>query len=254
MKNWVVQLDRFLCNNWTQAAFSLSIDLPMVVVQYRQKIGIRLNSSFQFCVGCKRPAVLVSRSVLNSALSLVQGFLFDSECPNSGRFHCGFYVLSTICDKPRRFYPQRVTLSQTNKNCTWKEGGFRWFSLWKNQHLFFRCNSLVSGRFFFSTFQWSGDPVIQVVQGDIFVQLFLRGCLFFGAWGRGLGKFIGPHVKAWRLLGDRLIPEQLLWVGRGILHVGPTKSFTFSRGTKGCHVFSIIFRWLVKDEWFMIDF
>ena len=32
------------------------------------------------------------------------------------------------------------------------------------------------------------------------------------------------------ILGDRLIPEQLLWVDRGILHVGPTKSLTFSPG------------------------
>ena len=29
------------------------------------------------------------------------------------------------------------------------------------------------------------------------------------------------------LIGDRLIPEQPLWVDRGILHVGPTKSLTF---------------------------
>ncbi len=33
------------------------------------------------------------------------------------------------------------------------------------------------------------------------------------------------------LIGDRLIPERsLLWVDRGILHVGPTKSLTFSPG------------------------
>ena len=32
------------------------------------------------------------------------------------------------------------------------------------------------------------------------------------------------------LLGDRLIPKQPLWVDRGILHVGPTKSLTFSPG------------------------
>ena len=34
----------------------------------------------------------------------------------------------------------------------------------------------------------------------------------------------------WHILGDRLIPEQLLCVDRGILHVGPTKSLTFSPG------------------------
>ena len=35
---------------------------------------------------------------------------------------------------------------------------------------------------------------------------------------------------SWHILGDRLSPEQLLWVDRGILHVGPTKSLTFSPG------------------------
>ncbi len=44
----------------------------------------------------------------------------------------------------------------------------------------------------------------------------------------------------WHILGDRLIPEQPLWVDRGILHVGPTKSLTFSRGPKGCHVYRYI--------------
>ena len=28
---------------------------------------------------------------------------------------------------------------------------------------------------------------------------------------------------SWHILGDRLIPGQLLWVDRGLLHVGPTK-------------------------------
>ena len=34
----------------------------------------------------------------------------------------------------------------------------------------------------------------------------------------------------WHILGICLIPEQLLGVDRGILHVGPTKSVTFSPG------------------------
>ena len=38
------------------------------------------------------------------------------------------------------------------------------------------------------------------------------------------------HLNTSHILGDRLIPEQLLWVDRGILHVGPTKSLTFSPG------------------------
>ena len=42
---------------------------------------------------------------------------------------------------------------------------------------------------------------------------------------------------SWHILGDSLIPEQLLWVDRGILHEGHTKSLTFSRVfPKGCHV------------------
>ena len=28
-----------------------------------------------------------------------------------------------------------------------------------------------------------------------------------------------PYNKAWHILGDRLIPEQLLWVDRGIFNV-----------------------------------
>ena len=58
-----------------------------------------------------------------------------------------------------------------------------------------------------------------------------------------MGYFIGSiYGITWHILGDRLIPEQLLWVDRGILHVGPTNSLTFSRGPKGCHgIFSIIF-------------
>ena len=35
------------------------------------------------------------------------------------------------------------------------------------------------------------------------------------------------YIYIWHILGDRLIPEQPLWVEfSGILHVGPTKSLT----------------------------
>ena len=37
-------------------------------------------------------------------------------------------------------------------------------------------------------------------------------------------------AMTWHILGDRLIPEQLLCVDRGILHLVPTKSLTFSPG------------------------
>ena len=47
----------------------------------------------------------------------------------------------------------------------------------------------------------------------------------------GCSAGISSHCT-WHILGDRLIPEQPLWVDRGILHVGPTKSLTFSRGPK----------------------
>ena len=43
----------------------------------------------------------------------------------------------------------------------------------------------------------------------------------------------GSQQNSWHILGDRLIPKQLLWVDRGIFHVGPTKGLTFSRGPKG---------------------
>ncbi len=47
---------------------------------------------------------------------------------------------------------------------------------------------------------------------------------------------LGLPEGTWHILGDRLIPKQLLWVDRGILHVSPTKSLTFSRVfPKGCH-------------------
>ena len=38
------------------------------------------------------------------------------------------------------------------------------------------------------------------------------------------------HHLAWHILGDRLIPEQLLWVDHGIIHVGPSKSLTTLAG------------------------
>ena len=43
---------------------------------------------------------------------------------------------------------------------------------------------------------------------------------------RGLVKLLFNKNLA-HLIGDRLIPEQLLWVDCGVLHVGPTKSLTF---------------------------
>ncbi len=66
----------------------------------------------------------------------------------------------------------------------------------------------------------------------------------FVAWKKGFPSvwWDGMGSKEWwptcnlktrglaHLIGDRLIPEQLLWVDRGILHVGPTKSLTFSPG------------------------
>ena len=49
--------------------------------------------------------------------------------------------------------------------------------------------------------------------------------LYFNTLKRTLAWVI--YVLA-HLIGDRLIPERsLLWVDRGILHVGPTKSLTF---------------------------
>ena len=42
------------------------------------------------------------------------------------------------------------------------------------------------------------------------------------------GTCIFTYIYLAHLIGDRLIPEQLLWVAGGILHVGPTKSLTFS--------------------------
>ena len=59
-----------------------------------------------------------------------------------------------------------------------------------------------------------------------------EGCYLFG---------VDEYTYAWHILGDRLIPEQPLWVDRGILHVGSIKSLTFSRGPKGCHVCMYIY-------------
>ena len=58
---------------------------------------------------------------------------------------------------------------------------------------------------------------------------------WFLGWDIFMGDFF-VHMDSWHILGDRLIPEQPLWVDRVILHVGPAKSLTFSRVfPKGCH-------------------
>ncbi len=70
---------------------------------------------------------------------------------------------------------------------------------------------------------------------------------------------ITQHIT-WHILGDRLIPEQLLWVDRGVLHVGPAKSLAFSRGPKGCHdnfkrcglswiIIATILTWVTSSPW-----
>ena len=46
----------------------------------------------------------------------------------------------------------------------------------------------------------------------------------------GWDQWVISPTFTWHILGDRLIRETLLWVDRGILHVGPTKSLTFSPG------------------------
>ena len=72
----------------------------------------------------------------------------------------------------------------------------------------------------------------------------VRGCKekepsLLAATGFPVG-FLCVWMKfSWHILGYcSLIPEQLLsFEFNGILHVGPTKSLTFGRAPKGCHVF-----------------
>ncbi len=74
---------------------------------------------------------------------------------------------------------------------------------------------------------------------------FMVLCYSLSQWLNDLN-FRLDHILA-HLIGDRLIPKQPLWVDRGTLHLGPTKSFSRLPGNfqRSCAVLP----WFSRKVW-----